>query len=131
MFGAAVRLAGGTKVDGREALLDSWETAQVRRRLGELGRGADEDPLFGSHGSSLGSRYSAASATLSGILRRAGVNGPDVRPLSVAGWAGRRVWLETGRIELAAAALGMRSLDRAARLIGWDWRSSGAGTPDA
>ena len=32
---------------------------------------------------------------------------------------------ETGRIEAVARALGMRSLDRAARLIGWDWT-----TPD-
>ncbi len=119
-----VRLAGGTKVDGREALLGAWGRAQVERWLRELGPTNEAELLFGGRYSSLGSRYSAVSATLSGILRRAGVSSPEVRPLSVAGWAGRRIWLETGRIELAAAALGMHSLDRAARLVGWDWRVS-------
>ena len=53
------------------------------------------------------------------VLLRAGLVGePDVRPASVAAWAGRAVFERTGRIEDAAAAMGVRSLDRAARLIG-------------
>jgi hypothetical protein len=31
------------------------------------------------------------------------------------------VFAESGRIEEVARALGVRSLDRAARLIAWDW----------
>ena len=53
------------------------------------------------------------------VLLRAGLVGePDVRPASVAAWAGRAILEQTGRIEDAAAALGVRSLDRAARLVG-------------
>ena len=53
------------------------------------------------------------------VLLRAGLaSEPDVRPASVAAWAGWAVFEKTGRIEDAAVAMGMRSLDRAARLIG-------------
>ena len=33
--------------------------------------------------------------------------------------------LGSGHIEAVAKALGVRSLDRAAALIGWDWREEG------
>ena len=63
--------------------------------------------------------------SLQDVLVRAGLAGePDVRASSVAAWAGRRVLEETGRIDLAARALGVRSLDRAARIIGWEWSES-------
>jgi len=53
---------------------------------------------------------------------RSGLAGePDVRPASVAAWAGRKVFDTTGSIEEAARVLGVRSLDRAARLIALDW----------
>ena len=52
---------------------------------------------------------------------------PDVRPMSVAAWAGSRVFRERGRIDAVAHALGMRSLDRAAALIGWDWQAHPVG----
>jgi integrase/recombinase XerC len=60
------------------------------------------------------------------LLTHAGLGeAPDVRPSSVAAWAGRRIFEETGRIDVAAQRLGMRSLDRAARFIGWDWAANG------
>ena len=72
------------------------------------------------------SRQASACAAVSETLRRAGLAGePDVRPLSVTAWAGTRVLQETGQIEAVAGALGIRSLDRAARLIGWDWAHAG------
>ncbi|MDP1821431.1 MAG: hypothetical protein Q8K58_16250 [Acidimicrobiales bacterium] len=56
------------------------------------------------------------------VLRRAGLCGePDVRPASIAGRAGMQILEESGRIEEVARRLGMRSLDRAARFIGWTW----------
>ncbi len=68
------------------------------------------------------SRQASACAAISETLRRAGLAGePDVRPVSVAAWAGARILEQTGQIEAVARALGVRSLDRAARLIGWDW----------
>ena len=44
-----------------------------------------------------------------------------LRPSSVAAWAGRRCFDETGDITKVAQLLGVRSLDQAARIIGWDW----------
>jgi hypothetical protein len=56
------------------------------------------------------------------VLLRAGLAGDRrVRPASIAGWAGRRVFEESGRVEDAARVLGVRSLDSAARMIGLDW----------
>ena len=42
-----------------------------------------------------------------------------------AAWRGRKVLDETGSIEQATLALGVRSLDRAATLIGHDSHPSG------
>jgi hypothetical protein len=50
------------------------------------------------------------------------VGEPDVRPASVAAWAGRRILAETGRIDEVARRLGMVSLDRTARFIAFDWQ---------
>jgi hypothetical protein len=36
-------------------------------------------------------------------------------------WAGRCIFSETSRIDEVAKRTGMRSLDRAALLIGWEW----------
>ena len=68
------------------------------------------------------SRRAHSSQAIRETLRRAGLTADrDVRPASLAAWAGRQVLCSTGRIDAAARALGMRSLDGAARLIGWDW----------
>jgi len=70
----------------------------------------------------LESRRAHSSQAIRETLQRAGLTGdPYVRPASLAGWAGRQVLCTTDRIEIAARALGMRSLDGAARFIGWDW----------
>jgi hypothetical protein len=68
------------------------------------------------------SKQASACMVVGEVLVRAGLAGePDVRPLSVTAWAGRRILEETGRIEQVARRLGMRSLDRAARLICFEW----------
>jgi hypothetical protein len=65
------------------------------------------------------------SDDLMSILRRAGLHDePGVKPRSVTAWAGKQIFNQRGRIDDVAVRLGMRSLDRAARLIGWDWRDS-------
>jgi len=56
------------------------------------------------------------------ILNEAGLRGDgSVKPESVRAWAGHRIWVETGRIESAAVALGCRSLDTTARIVGYEW----------
>jgi integrase/recombinase XerC len=65
----------------------------------------------------------ASVSVVSQVLTRAGLERSlGVRPASVAAWVGRRIFDETGRIDLVAARCGARSLDAAARLIGWDWQ---------
>jgi integrase/recombinase XerC len=56
------------------------------------------------------------------VLQRAGLGHQrDVVPTSIRAWAGWKVFEASGRIEEAAKALGLRSLDSAATQIGHDW----------
>jgi integrase len=115
-----VWISGGKATEPREGDLTDWGLQHVRARILEL----DEptQPLVYSGRSPSGAGQVAGASALVDVLIRAGLHQePDVRPGSVAAWAGRRVLDETGRIDLAAKALGVRSLDRAAGIIGWDW----------
>jgi len=122
--GARVWISGTPRTAARWGHLTDWGAAQLRRYLS--GRNADPSTkvLHGRCPSDL-LPQSSAVRTVSDTLTRAGLDRTaGVRPTSIAGWAGRTIFDQTGRLDLAAAALGMRSLDRTARLIGWDWRAS-------
>ncbi len=117
-----VWIAGGKATDQREGQLTEWGLGQLRARIEEL----DEPtrPLVYSGRSPAGPGQVSGASALVDVLTRAGLHHErDVRPGSVAAWAGRRVLEETGRIDLVARALGVRSLDRAAGIVAWDWRS--------
>lgn len=117
-----VWISGGKATEPREGCLTDWGLQRVRARILELGEPAQ--PLVYSGRSPSGAGQVAGASALVDVLTRAGLHQePDVRPGSVAAWAGRRVLDETGRIELAAKALGVRSLDRAAGIVGWDWKA--------
>jgi integrase/recombinase XerC len=67
----------------------------------------------------------SACVAIEDVLTRAGLaRERDVRPASVAAWAGRKILEESGQIDEVARRLGMRSLDRAARFVGFDWHST-------
>lgn len=123
LAGGVVWLRGGPRTDARLAPLTEWGATQLGRRVRQL-QGQPEgllafDRAVNEHGGRI-----SAGATLSAILARAGLaDDRDVKPRSLVAWVGRRVWLETGRIDEAARRLGMRSLDLTAELIGLDWRS--------
>jgi integrase/recombinase XerC len=113
-----VRLTGGARTEPRQAHLTTWGVEALRRRLDAL---ADASTVAFS-GSGAAAGQASTCRAISAVLVRAGVGGqPGVRPASVAGWAGRGVFDRTGSIEAAARAMGVRSLDRAALLIGLDW----------
>ena len=116
-----VFLHGGKRVGERWGALTPWGAEQLRLRAEAIGSDPDLPVLY--QGSDpKGAGQVAAATVLQDVLVRAGLAAePDVRASSVAAWAGRRVLEDTGRIDLAARALGVRSLDRAARIIGWDW----------
>jgi integrase/recombinase XerC len=118
---------GSPRTDARWGGLSDWGARQLERRLEDLVRpGGPSTPLVYGGAGSAESRQASSCQAIGETLRRAGlVTEPDVRPLSVAAWAGAHVFAETGRIEAAARALGVRSLDGAARLIDFDWRTGG------
>jgi integrase/recombinase XerC len=117
-----VWIAGGKATRPRTGQLTGWGLLQVRARLDEVE--AHSLPLVYSGRSPAGAGQVSGAAALVDVLTRAGLHGePDVRPGSVAAWAGRRVLEETGRIDCAARTLGVRSLDRAAAIVAWDWQA--------
>lgn len=117
-----VWIAGGKATHARAGQLTDWGLVQVRARLDELD--APSLPLVYSGRSPSGAGQVSGASALVDVLTRAGLHQePDVRPGSVAAWAGRRVLDETRRIDRAARALGVRSLDRAATIVAWDWQA--------
>jgi integrase len=110
-----VWIHGGSRTEPRTGLLTDWGIRGLERRMAEVDSGA-----LAYGGSSTGSSRQVSTCRAIGVvLLRAGLAAEyDVRPASVSAWAGRREFLRTGRIEDAALVMGVRSFDRAARLIG-------------
>jgi integrase len=120
--GRRVWIAGSARTGPRWGVLSKWGRRQVCRRLDTI---ADAPLVIYCSDGSAESRQASSCQAIHETLLRAGLAGePDVRPVSVAAWAGRDAFTRTGRIEDAARVLGVRSLDRAAAIIGWDWSIS-------
>jgi integrase len=120
-----VFLPGGPKVAPREVPLSEWPRRQLARRIKEMGDTGGSLTYDG--GGDDHSRRTAITAVLSSILRRGGLaHDQQVGPRSISAWLGRRVLAESGRIDLVALRLGVRSLDLAAEIIGFDWSDPGA-----
>lgn len=102
--------------------LTDWGVERIARRLEELRRVPDASLVYGgSKGGKSG--HAASSGAIRQVLVLAGLSRePGITAASLARWRGQKVFDETGRIEEAAQALGLRSLDRAAEAIGWSWR---------
>jgi hypothetical protein len=99
-----------------------WGIEQVARRIEAVGSDPSRPLVYVGDDARLGGLVSANS-TITQVLQRAGLaDEPDVRPSSVVAWAGVQVLEATGRIEDVAKALGLKSLDRGAAFIGWDWQ---------
>jgi integrase/recombinase XerC len=118
-----VWLHSGRRTTPRWGQLTDWGQTQVQRRLAAIGSDDPEARLvYQGTNSREGGRVSSSLALLD-VLRRAGLAvEPDVRPSSIAAWAGRQILAETGRIDVVALRLGLARLDTAADFIGWDWR---------
>ncbi len=122
LAGGRVWLRGGARAHPRWAPLSEWGHLQLNRRLRQVGDGTEQPVLYEGQSGSDYHRQAASCVAIADTIRRAGLaDEPDVRPLSVVAWAGRQVFAETGRIDEVARRLGVRSLDRAAGLISFDW----------
>lgn len=118
-----VWLRGGTFIEPRWGTLSYWGRGWVARRVRALDDAAR--PLTYDGNGSAQSRQAAACLSIASTLARAGLGDEaGVRPLSLTARSGQRLLEQTGRIELVALRLGMRSLDRTARLIGLDWQAN-------
>lgn len=119
-----VWLGGCSNRTPRWGSLTDWGARALDRRIRHLDT---QDPATGLvySGSATGkSPQSSSCGAVHEVLVLAGLNRePDVRPLSLAAWAGVKEFERTGQVENVARTLGLTSLDRAARAIGWEWQS--------
>ncbi len=123
--GARVWIPGTPRTLPRWGYLTDWGRLQVARHH-RVSRQPDSSRMFpgGRPGSALA--QSTAVGMISRILADVGLDAScGVRPSSVAAWAGRTVFEQTGRIEVVARCVGLRSLDRTGVFIGWDWSQDG------
>jgi integrase len=117
-----VWIHGGSKTADRWGTLSSWGAEQLARRLRRLAKLPTFTPIVYEGRGSAQSAQASACVAISTVLRAAGLGSePDVRPASIAAWSGATTFRQGAQIEEVARVLGVRSLDQAARLIGWDW----------
>jgi integrase len=118
-----VWIHGATRTQPRWGELTDWGQAQLARHLECLTETAPTSPIARCNAGSGTSRPPSAVQNLGEVLVRAGLGDEsDLEPLSITAWRGREIFAATGRIEVVTRRLGMRSLDRAAQLIGLDWQ---------
>ncbi len=126
---ARVWVHGSTKTNPRWRPLDSWQVhvlseraALLRSRHRDL---ADGDISLATSGRGTDAQLQArVCVALNDVMTRAGLGDEaDLRPASVTTHRAASVYAETGRIEDVAVCLGLASLDRAAAVIGYDWRT--------
>lgn len=118
---------GSSKTTPRWCPLDPWQTSILAQRAQRVRdthpNHPDADlPLATSGTGSSAQLQARVCVAIGDVLTRAGLGSePDIRPASVIAHTGAAVFAATGRIEDVALRLGLRSLDRAAALIGHDW----------
>jgi integrase len=123
-----VHIVGTTRTEPRWGFFTDWGFTQVQRRLRSLVGMPGDPPLIYAGRAGEVSAQASTCAAISSVLARAGLGQePDVGPRSVAAWAGAEAHRRGLPIDEVARILGVRSLDRAARIIGWDWRGDGVG----
>ena len=117
-----VWISGSPRCEPRWGHLTDWGAEHLQRHIERLGATSLDVRLTYSGRGDPTSAQASSCIAVAKVLTLAGLGSePDVRPISIVAWAGLQVLESSGRIEDVAHALGVRSLDRAAGLIGWDW----------
>jgi integrase/recombinase XerC len=118
-----VSLPGGTKIDARVVEVTDWGLLQLARRIESVGK---IQPLAYEGAGDEATRQSSIATGLRKVLNRAGLGSDSaVEPGSFRAWFAQQVWEETHDYARVARALGCRSLDIAAHILGYDWRNDG------
>ncbi|NMO37310.1 site-specific integrase [Streptomyces sp. GMY01] len=138
---AAVWMHGSTRTDPRWCPLDPWSLRVLKARAAFVSRqqlraeAVPDTRLAVSSAPAPDEQLQArACAALGDLIRRIGLSAdPRVKPASLTAYAAVRLYDETRNVENVARRLGLRSLDRAADLIGLDWTTPApeAGADDA
>ncbi len=120
----SVWLGGTANVESRVSPLTDWGVQALRRRIKTM-----EDKsltlVFAGSAAAPASKQARAATVLSRTLREAGLStDPRVKPSSIRAWAGLQVFQTTQRIDKVALALGSKTLDNAAAIIGFDWQDN-------
>lgn len=124
-----VWMHGSTKTDPRWCPLDTWCLTILTNRAAFV-TARQLRPESVPHARLAVSDKHASDAALQArvcvalrdLLTRIGLHDdPDVKPSSITAWAGLDAFDRTGHIEDTASLLGLRSLDRAAAVIGHHW----------
>jgi site-specific recombinase XerD len=126
---AAVWMHGSTRTDPRWRPLDPWALRVLQARAAFVSRqqrtpdAARNARLAVSSAPAPAEQLQArACVALSDLIRRIGLGAdPRVKPASLTAYAAVRIFDDTGKIENVARGLGLRSLDGAADLVGYDW----------
>jgi hypothetical protein len=123
-----VRIHGGATTRPRLGRLTERGSAQLRRRIARIGPDEGSDPVLMGEGQWDDPDEGRAAATMAlvGVLKRARLSGPGVNPRSIALWAGTKVLAKKGTVEAVALALGVKSLDASAAMVGHSWWETGA-----
>jgi integrase/recombinase XerC len=117
-----VWLHGTANREPRWGALTPWGVERLAERAAHLG-GDPQAPLVRGPRATRRSGQAQSCNAINEAFVLAGLAAErDLAPMSLATWAGRRVFDATGRIEEAAKTLGLRSLDTAAAAIGFGWR---------
>ncbi len=128
---ATVWAHGSSKHRPRTLALDRWSARVLAERAarltGTLPAGRHSPVLCTGAAGSNAHKQARVCVTVRDILTRAGLSDDNgIRPASLTGYAARREFDRTGRIEDAARLIGSPSLDTTAALIGYCWHDSGA-----
>ncbi len=115
-----VWIAGSSNTQPRWATLSDWGIDQLERHLSAKPQPhQDRATLLPGKGSRSSTHEFVASTLRQASLARE----PGVRANSVPAWRGAKELADGASIDEVAVLLGMRSLDRAATFIGFDWRA--------
>lgn len=116
-----VWIGGSANTGARWSTLTDWGVDQLQRLVMSRSKPPPDRSLL-LHGTT--SRASVHEFVAS-TLRQAGLaKTPGVRPNSIPAWRGATELANGASIDEVAVLLGMRSLDRAATFIGFQWRAA-------
>lgn len=122
---------GAARITARYCPLgDPWnrEVLRLRAEYVQQQSGSDRPQTLTTNGTAPAHRLQSSICTTFGeVVRASGIapKGRSATPRDVSSWLAAKIHAETGQIAEVALRLGLASLDRAAKLAGYNWRPSG------